>query len=162
MSQRSGFRGVNRLRRTLRRIDPGLMPELKQAVRDGGEAIKQDQIAGAPVDEGDMVREIDAKYGRDGLTVVVGPGAKHVPIGKNPFDTTRRMSAPGKHALVQFFKAYWYEFGTKGNADRNIPPQPARPFLVPAYDMNREWILRNTRKGIRQALKRASRGGGNE
>lgn len=135
------------------------MPELKTAMEEGAQAIMQDQIAGAPSDEGDMVREIDYKMGRDGLTSVIGPGARHVNITRNPFDTSRRMSAPGKHALFQFFKAYWYEFGTKGNPERNIPPQPARPFLLPAYDINREWILSRTRRGVRLALERAAREG---
>lgn len=137
------------------------MPELKKSVRDAGEAIKQDQIAGAPVDSGDLVREIDVKYGRDGLTLVVGPGARHVSISKNPFDTGVRMSNPKKHALMQFFKAYWYEFGTKGYPARNIPAQPARPFLIPAYDRNKAWAINNIQRGVRLALRRASQGAGN-
>ena len=159
--RRSGLSGVTRLRRVLRRVEPESLRELKDAVREGGEAVKQDQIAGAPIKEGDMVREIDAKLGRDGLTVVVGPGARHVSITKNPFGRTRKkMSAPSKRALFQFFKAYWYEFGTKGYSERNIPPQPARPFLGPAFDVNRAWILQRSREGIRLALQRASRGAG--
>lgn len=157
--RRSGIQGVSKLRRTLRRVEPELLRPLKDAVRDGGEAIKQDQISGAPNDEGDLVREIDYKLGRDGMTAVVGPGARHISISRNPFDTRKRMSNPGRHALMQFFKAYWYEFGTKGSPERNIPPQPPRPFLTPAFDLNRAWILRRSRAAIRRAIEQASRGG---
>lgn len=160
--RRSGIQGISRLRKTLRRMDPEITKEVRAVIRDGGEAIKQDMIAAAPIDDGDLVREIEAKYGRDGLTVVVGPGAKYVKISDNPFNRYRKkMSNPGKHALFQFFKAYWYEFGTKGSVKKNIPPQPARPFIGPAYDINRAWILGRAQKAIRLALQKASTGNRN-
>lgn len=156
--RRSGLAGVTKLRKTLRRLDPEIVKDLKTVVREGGEAIKQDQIAGAPVREGDLVREIDYKLGRDGMTVVVGPGAKRVNIASTlPFGEARMNLSPAKgHALLQFFKAYWYEFGTKGSPKRNIPPQAAKPFLIPAYDINKEWMLRRARKAIAEALAKAS------
>lgn len=153
----SKITGNKKLRRTLRRIDPSATRELHNAIDATAEAIKQDQIAGAPVDEGDMVREIAVKTGRDGLTAVIGPGAKSVSISKNPFIEARMgiASATKKHRVFQFMKAYWIEFGTKGG--KGSPALPARPFIQPAFDMNREYGLRRIRRSISIALKRASR-----
>jgi hypothetical protein len=153
----SRITGNKKLRRTLRRIDPSATRELHQAIEDTAEAIKQDQIAGAPVDEGDMVREISVKKGRDGLTAVIGPGAKSISISKNPFIEARKgiRGATKKHRVFQFMKAYWIEFGTKGG--NGSPALPPRPFVQPAFDLNRAYGLRRIRQAIKLALERASR-----
>ena len=158
----SGFRGVNKLRRTLRRIEPEGTKHLKKMTEDAAELIRFDAIMNAKgaglYDTGEMILSIDVKMGRDNLTAVIGPGAKHVRITKNPFDTTQYKSKPSKHSAMQFFKAYWAEFGTKGDPTRNIPPQPATPFMNPAFDANKQWIAKKTQEGIRAALRYASDG----
>jgi len=107
-----------------------------------------------------MIHSISYKIGRDGMTAVIGPGASHVRITQNPFDTTKYKSKPSKHAAMQFFKAYWFEFGTKGvnrvlrgGGKLVIEPQPARPFMNPAFDMNKDWIIRKTQAGISATLR---------
>lgn len=164
----SGIRGINKLRRTLRRIEPELQDPIRTAILNTAEAIKQDAIAGAPIDEGDLVRSIDYKTGRDGFTAVVGPGARAAEIVRrrsgSPFATrTRqglviRLSAANKNLLFQFFKGYWIEFGTKGSPKHNIPPLPARPFMNPAYLLNEEYGKAQVRAAVKAALDRASRG----
>jgi hypothetical protein len=116
-------------------------------------------ISGAPRDTGHLIEEIGIRYGRDGLTAVIGPAARHINISANPFDTTKRLSRRRKRAALAFFKAYWAEFGTKGSPERNVPPQPARPFMQPAFDRNRDQAIRDMRRAIQRALEEASRGG---
>lgn len=164
----SGLRGINKLRRTLRRLEPEVQDLVKVAIVNTSEAIKQDAIAGAPVDEGDLVRSIDYKIGRDGLTSVIGPGAKAAEIarskGGSAFATQDRkgeiirMSASNKALLFQFFKGYWHEYGTKGSPDHGIPPLPARPFMNPAYLLNEAYGKAQVRAAVKAALERASRG----
>ena len=167
-SQRSGIRGINKLRRTLRRIEPELQEPIRQAIKNTAESIKLDAVAGAPIDEGDLVRSIDYKIGRDGFTAVIGPGARAAEIARrragSPFATRIasgeiRLSAVNKKDLFQFFKAYWIEFGTKGSPEHNVPPLPARPFMGPAYLLNEEYGKAQVRAAVKQALERASRGG---
>lgn len=165
----SGIKGLNKLRRTLRRIEPEMQEPVRAAILNTAEAIKQDAIAGAPIDEGDLVRSIDYKLGRDGFTAVIGPGAKAAEIarsrGGSAFATQDRkgeiirMSAANKKLLFQFFKGYWHEFGTKGSPEHNIPPLPARPFMNPAYLLNEEYGKAQVRAAVKIALDRASRGG---
>lgn len=73
-----------------------------------------------------------------------------------------RLSKRNKALMFEYFKGYWIEFGTKGAPKKNIPPQPARPFMQPAYDLNESWILGRVKAGINKALDRASRGAGND
>ena len=163
----SGLRGVNRLRRTLRRIEPEATEDVRKAMKDGAEAIKLDAVARVPRDEGDLARSIDYKLGRDGMTAIIGPAAKQVAMvgGRTsataPFATgsrrQQRLSTGNKKALFEFFKGYWIEYGTKGSPAHNIPPMRPRPFMNPAFDMNKEWILEQVKKGINKALERAAR-----
>ena len=146
------------MRRTLRRLEPEALKETKQAILDGAMDILVDMAMAAPRDTGKMWQSIDYKLGRDGLTAVIGPGASMITISKNPFDTTVKMSKRKKDILMQFFKAYWIEFGTKGNAAKNIPAQPARPFITPAFDRNKAKVLKNVQNGISLALKKAAEG----
>lgn len=163
----SGIRGVGKLRRTLRRIDPAATEALRTAIREGSEAVVADALAKVPRDEGDLARSIGYQLGRDGLTSVIGPAAKQVAMvgGRTrataPFATggrrVQRLSTKNKEALLQFFKGYWLEFGTKGSPARNIPPLRPRPFMRPAWDLNRAWMIERVQQGIAKALEKASR-----
>lgn len=164
----SRVRGTNKLRRTLRRIEPGISQGVKDDVRDIAEAVKWDAVSRAPVDEGDLVRSIDYRLGRDGLTAIIGPGAKAAdiarrkkPAGGNVFRAATkgvRLSKANKELLFQFFVGYWNEYGTKGNPRKNIPARPAQPFMRPAWDLNRQWGIDRMRRSVNNALERAARG----
>ena len=164
-SQRSGIRGLAKLRRTLRRIEPEATVGLKKALRDGAEAIKRDAQALAPRDEGDLIAAIDATISRDGFTAVIGPGAKAVNAERAAGRAASRgkvviLSSANQELLFQFFKGLWFEFGTKGDPKRNVPPLAAQPFMGPAYDLNAAWIKNNARRELAKALQRAAAGGG--
>jgi len=147
----SGVSGNKKLRRTLRRVDPVTNSKVAAAIEDTAEKIESAAVAFAPVDEGDLVRSIARKKGRDGLTYVIGPGAKSVKISKSPFAEAAVgvTGATKSHRLMQFFKGFWIEFGT-----RNMP---ARPFMKPAFDFNRDQGVRDVQRAIKKALEEASR-----
>jgi hypothetical protein len=161
---KSGLRGFAKLRRTLRRMEPGLLAETRAAIADGAERMAEDMRRGAPRSgmvtspPSDIVTHIAVKRGRDGLTAVIGPGARYITISRNPFDTSAKWSLKKEAARYAFFKAYWHEFGTKGSAARNIPPLPARPFMLPAFDRHKDDVTKAARLGIRRALSKAAEG----
>lgn len=165
--RRSRVQGVNKLRRTLKRIDPEITSGVKIAIREGAEAIQADAIKLVPKDTGDLARSIDYRVSSDGLSAVVGPAARAAEIVRrktgSAFKASHvRLSARNKKLMFEYFKGWWVERGTKGSPKHNIPPQPARPFMKPAYDLNESWILGRVKTGINKALDRASRGAGND
>lgn len=173
MARRSRVTGVNKLRRTLRRVDDESTKRLRKVVAAGLSAIERDARAAAPRDKGDLAESIQTAMSRDGLTGVVGPGvnvAERVrkQAGSEFGRTIRRgkkageklnLSNRSKDLLMQFHKGYWAEFGTKGSADGKVPAQPARPFMSPAYDTNQARIRRAVKRAITDALNKAARGG---
>ena len=160
--QRAGLVGVSKLRRTLRRLEPEMLTGIKTEFEKGAQAIEADMLSNAMAlglyDTGDMVDAISYKMGRDGLTGLIGPGASHMKVSKSPFNTTLYKTKPSKHMAMQFFKAYWAEFGTK--AGKRGGPQPATPFVTPAFDANKDWIAKNTRDEIGKVLMQVSAGDG--
>lgn len=166
----SGIRGVNHLRRTLKRLDPEIRRELADAVESGAKAIELAAQAFVPVDEGDLRRSIGHKMSGDKLTAIIGPAAKQLArVGGRTsagaaFSATRQKMLIGKResttirnkkALFQFFKGYWLEYGTKGYPKHNIPPLRPRPFMRPAFSKNERLIVRNVEQGVKKALERA-------
>ena len=172
MARRSRVGGVNSLRRKLRRVEPEATQRLRRVVRASLDTIASAARAGAPRDKGDMADSIQVLMSRDGLTGVVGPGVRAaetvrkrtgsefgriVRSGKKAGEKIR-LSNRNKEALMQFYKGYWAEFGTKGAPAQNIPAQPARPFMTPAFESNRRRIQRAVQRAITEALSRAARG----
>lgn len=157
---RSGYAGISKLRRTLRRMEPESTDGLRKVMSDGATAIEETMLYLGREHHitGDMLQMIEQKKGRDGLTYVIGPGAKSISVSKNPFDTTLYKTGISKRRAMQFFKAYWIEFGTKGYPERNIPAQPAQPFVNPAYDANKGKIARRVREEIRAVLRDVTSG----
>jgi len=158
-AQRRGIAGVTKLRRTLRRIEPEATKGIVKAIDRTANNIMYTMIANAPRRTGDLADSISMKRGRDGMTAVIGPAARYLQLSKSPFDRSVKMSKPGKRALMGFFKAYFYEYGTKGDPENNIPAQPARPFLTPAFDTHKDAGLRDVRRAISDAIRIASEGG---
>lgn len=157
------FKQSNKLRRTLRRIEPEMIKGVKQELKSAAEHIHFDAIANAHrqglIDQGDMVASIAIKYGRDGLTAVIGPGAEAISVSKSPFNTALYRSNKSKYLAWQFFKGYWGELGTKGSPEKNIPAQIARPFMQPAFDANKRQYVKSIKSAIDEALEKASSGG---
>lgn len=154
---KSGFTGANKLRKTLRRLDPEIVSGVKLAVKLGSEDISNDAAAIAYskgiYDTGDLIDSIEVQLGREGLTALIGPGAKRLKISKSPFNTTLYVTDRDKYGAWQFFKGYWAEFGTKGDPANNVPPQTPRPFMQPAYDANKGTMSTQIQKAVNRALR---------
>jgi len=155
-----GYAGISKLRKTLQRLEPEAVAGVKEAFQQGAETIHYDVLQNGMAHKltGDMLSSVAVKYGRDGLTAVIGPGADVVTVNKSPFNTTLYVSQKRKWHAWQFFKAYWIEFGTKGAPDRNIPPQPAQPFVGPAFDANKGAISKNVQSKIHAVIAKLASG----
>ena len=151
----TGYSGIGKLRRTLRRLEPESTEKLREVMADGATAIEETMLylGREHVRTGEMLQMIEQQKGRDGLTYLIGPGAKSIRVSKNPFDTTQYKQGIASRRAMQFFKAYWIEFGTKGDPSRNIPPQPATPFVNPAYDVHKNQIARDAKAEVSKILK---------
>lgn len=165
--RKGGYSNVTPLRRKLKKlnkhVENGIKPELKASL----EMVAATAAANVPRDSGDLAANIDVALSSDGLAGVAGPSAKNAKVkkalskGATSVFATRAsggkvISTGTKKKIFQFFKGYWIEFGTKGSPERNIPPQPARPFMQPAWDINSAAIKRRLKKAIDQQLKRAA------
>lgn len=160
---RSGLQGVDKLRLKLRRmekvVESGIKPAVKQTIMD----IEASAKMFVPKDTGDLMRSINHKVSGDGMAAVVGPWAKSAIVAslvKGGIFNNKgggEMSALDKKKKFQFFKGYWIEFGTKGAPDRNIPPQPARPFMQPAFDANKSAGLSRVKSAVDKQLKDVAR-----
>lgn len=177
--QRSGYRGVNKLRRTLRRMDPEITEGIREAIKRGATEIEKDAINNARTadygkipgirDTGDMINSISSSISRDGFSAIIGPEAKRARAGFQK--VTEKFTKKGartaatvknKQARWNIFKAYWAEFGTKGNPAKNIPKVIPAPFMRPAFDVNRDKIWRDCQKATEKAIRQAAAGGGDE
>lgn len=160
MSGRSSFGRLNRTRKLLRRLPVDLTDPVRSAFEKGAADIAEEArfnlASTRTMQTGDLMAAIEFKVSRDGLTAVVGPGAKAANIIKKSTgsnfatrSTKIRMTKRSKKQLFQFFKGYWLEFGTK-----HVAP---RPFMGPAFDANRGRINAEVQQGITSALNRAAR-----
>lgn len=138
--QRRGYAGVTKLRRTLRRLEPEVTIGVRNVLEKGAAAIEADMLINIPKDTGDTASFIQSKVARDGLTARVG------------FIDKKNREAG--------FKARFIEYGTKGSPKQNVPPQPARPFMAPAFDANRDWIVEAAKKEIGQVINEVAEGDG--
>jgi len=130
--QRRGWAGVNKLRRTLRRLEPDATKGIRNVIERAAEAMHYDMLVGIPKDTGETAQHLSYKISRDGLTAQIG--------------------FVGKKDVEGGYVARFIEYGTKGYPKRNIPPQPARPFMIPAFDRNKVWVTRDISKEIAETL----------
>ncbi|MEO1223797.1 MAG: HK97 gp10 family phage protein [Pseudomonadota bacterium] len=166
-SRRTGLQGARALRLVLRRLPKEIRQEVKDEVIAVSKVIADDAQALAPVRDGDLASSITFTVAGDGLSSAIGPGARAVRLakskrkGRGVFASLALLSVTFRKAdawaLWQNVKGYWAEFGTKGDPDRNIPPQPATPFMRPSYEMNRSWAIGRFRQAITRTLKKARR-----
>ncbi len=160
MNQRRGLQGLDKLRRKLRNMEKVTESGIKPAITAAAQAVMIDAQLRVAVDEGDLQRSITYKVSPDGMAAVIGPAAKSAAVARavrgNEFATRSAVTlgAISKKDLFQFFKGYWIEYGTKGAPDRNIPPQPARPFMSPAFDVNKAWAIKKVKTEVDAQLKR--------
>ncbi|MDR2309015.1 MAG: hypothetical protein LBE53_17730 [Paucimonas sp.] len=165
MARRSSLRGDIRLRRTLRNIHKTMDNELKPAMEIAANRILETQRQLIPKDTGAAAAA---------LKVYVSPSGLDAQIGIR-----------GKRDNRKFFYLRFIEYGTKGyiggkragNRNRratnksdgehffgkypDIPARPAHPWLRPAMQVNREYVMADLEAAVRRTLRKASQGVGN-
>jgi len=127
--QRSGLRGVSELRRALKGLPVSMRKEIGVVVADTAIKVQTDMYQFAPKETGITASHIGSEMSGDKLVARVG--MVDLPAG---------------------FVAKFIEYGTKGDPERNVPPQPARPFIMPALDANETQIMGMMREAVRKAL----------
>ncbi|MFH1806830.1 MAG: HK97-gp10 family putative phage morphogenesis protein [Pseudomonadota bacterium] len=132
MSRRGrGLRGVNGLRRLLRKLPDDVSAEVRTEISEGAELIAYDAIRLAPRDQGDLAAALEYKLGGDKLSAQIGYSSRW----------KRAWRAAG-------WRAKFIEFGTIKHR--------AHPFLFPAWEMNRKDIERRIAQAIKNTLARLS------
>tara|TARA_R110002096_G_scaffold93211_5_gene210332 strand:- start:5197 stop:5622 length:426 start_codon:yes stop_codon:yes gene_type:complete len=132
---------------------------VREAVKDSSQAIYIDAQAGVSRDSGDLGAALSVRIRGDKLGAAVGYWKK---------GNKRKWALAG-------WRAHFTEFGTRGYAagdtrrsknskttskiKRKIPARKARPFLGPAFKVNRKFIKRRMTKAVNHALDRAARYG---
>ncbi|TFY92964.1 HK97 gp10 family phage protein [Pseudomonas nabeulensis] len=161
-ARRSRMSGDFKLRKTLRNIHTQLDNELKPAMQEAADRLLATMREFVPKDSGDGAAALTAFVSKSGLDAEIG--------------------LRGKKANKRFYYLRFIEYGTKGYAEgkraggRNkratnksdgahffgkhpkIPARPAHPWLRPAYDVNREFILASISHAVSNTLKRAAEG----
>lgn len=165
MARRSKMRGDIRLRRTLRNIHKTMDNELKPAMQASADRVLASMQQLIPRDTGAAA---------SALRVYIAPSGLDAQIGIR-----------GKRDNRKYFYLRFIEYGTKGylggkragNRNRRdtnksdgehffgkypaIPARPAHPWLRPAMQVNREYIVIELEQAIRRTLRKASQGVGN-
>lgn len=164
-ARRSRMSGDFQLRRTLRNIHKTMDNEVKVAMQQGADRILDSMREFIPKDTGEGANALTAFVSKSGLDAQIG--------------------LRGKKANRKFYYLRFVEYGTKaytegkrsGNRNKrptnktdgahffgkypDIPARPAHPWLRPALDVNREFVLANIRAAVDRTLKKASEGTGN-
>jgi HK97 gp10 family phage protein len=127
-----------RFRRLMQRLPAALAAPISAEIRRSAVRVMAAAVARVPVDTGDLKKSIGMR--------VTGTSAE---VGFDPKRFRRNWKRAG-------WRAKFTELGTKGSASRNIPPQPPRPFLRPAFESNRQEIIQRHRRAIAAVLSRAA------
>jgi len=165
-ARRSRMSGDFQLRKTLRNIHTQLDNELKPAMQQGADQILATMQQLIPKDTGDGAAALTAFVSKSGLDAQIGLRGKKlnkryfylrfVEYGTKAY-TEGKKRAGGRNKRitnkadgVNFFGKY-----------PDIPARPAHPWLRPAYDVNKEFVLANVRRAVSNTLRRASQELGN-
>lgn len=163
--RRSRMSGDFKLRKTLRNIHSQLDNELKPAMQEAADRLLATMKEMVPKDSGEGAAALTAFVSKSGLDAEVG--------------------LRGKKANKRYYYLRFIEYGTKGYAQGErsggrkkratnksdgshffgkfpkIVARPAHPWLRPAYDVNKEFILASINHAVSNTLKRAAEGLGN-
>lgn len=141
---RVAYGKLDKTRKLLRRLPADLTDPIKKVIREGAAAILADAKAAAPRSSRGGRHAADAlsmRVARDGFRAEVG--------------------IIGKRARRRAFYLAFHEFGTAGVKDGfgkgiALPPIPARPFLMPAFDAHGPEIRAKAEAAITRALNQAA------
>jgi HK97 gp10 family phage protein len=127
-----------RFRRLMQRLPDSITDSISAEIAQSAILIAADASSRVPVDTGAL---------RDSIGIRTTKTSAEV--GFDPKRFRRKWKRAG-------WRAKFTELGTKGSVKRNIPAQAARPFLRPAFEANRQEIMRRHRAAVAQVLHRAA------
>lgn len=139
------LQGFKELADALRELGPRVARNgLRAATSAGAAIIRNDARSRAPVDTGEMKKDIQMKRERDTKGEMSAKYSVFVRSGKKS-----RLS--GKARNIQKDSYYWkfQEFGTS--------KAPAQPFMRPAYDANKEAAVGKIGEVLNERIQKAAR-----
>jgi HK97 gp10 family phage protein len=166
-----------RFRRLMQRLDSAMTEPVTRAIAESSKKVHADAVARIPVDTGALKHSIGIKLGKGELSGTVGFSRKEFPTLWAPRLKKRQMEAAiavmwaaalsgyggvklGRHARggsqAAGWRAKFVELGTKGSPKDKIPAQSKRPFLRPAFEANRRWIMERHKQAVQETLARAA------
>lgn len=139
--------GSARLRKLLRDLPDDMQEDVRQAVALSADWILQDALRAAPVDSGFLKDSLRVALSKDKLVARVGSfGGK----------TQRAFYA----ALVEFGTAAGSRKARAGGTQEHPGTKPGQPYLLPAYEKNRQRAFKNMENAVKHALSLAAKSGG--
>lgn len=173
MARRSRMSGDFKLRRTLRNIHKLMDNELRPAMQKGADRILATMQQLIPKDTGQAAAALTAFVSSSGLNAEIGLRGKannqryfylrFLEYGTKGYSGNRdEARRRGRRSSAR-------QGETKVKADGvnffgkypDIPARPAHPWLRPAEQVNREYVLADIEAAVRRTLLRASREAGN-
>ena len=182
-ARRSRMSGDFKLRKTLRNIHAQLDNELKPAMQEAADKVLATMKQLVPRDSGQAADALEAFVSKSGLDAQIGLRGKKdnrrffylrfLEYGTKGYSGTlyRRNDADavgGEHTTNRdrsklSGKSRLGRRETKNKSDGanffgkypDIPARPAHPWLRPAYDVNKEFVLASIRHAVSNTLKRA-------
>ncbi|MGG5288844.1 HK97-gp10 family putative phage morphogenesis protein [Pseudomonas shirazensis] len=163
--RRSRMSGDFKLRKTLRNIHSQLDNELKPAMQEAADRLLATMKEMVPKDSGEGAAALTAFVSKSGLDAEVGLRGKKankryyylrfIEYGTKGYDQGERSGGRKKRATNKSDGAHFFGKYPK------IVARPAHPWLRPAYDVNKEFILASINHAVSNTLKRAAEGLGN-
>ncbi len=187
MARRSRLSGDFKLRRTLRNIHQTMDNEVKVAMQDGADRILESMREFVPKDTGAAAGALKAFVSKSGLDAQIGLRGKRdnrrffymrfIEYGTKGYSGKLYQRADsnavgGVHtnnrdkSQLRGRRNALRQRDTKNKSDGShffgkypdIPARPAHPWLRPALDVNREFVLANIRAAVARTLRKASEG----
>lgn len=159
-ARRSSVQGNFALRRTLRNIHTNLENEIKPAMQLAADHLLAVMRENVPKDTGAGAAALSAFVSKSGLDAQVGLRGKkanrrfyylrHIEYGTKGYSGGKRTSGRNRRKTNKTDGSHWF-----GNSP-DIPARPAHPWLRPAYDTTREFIIASLSQAVSNTLKRAS------
>lgn len=158
----SYIEGGVKFRRALKRLPEHARVEVSNGLDVSARQMQATAVALVPADTGNLKR------------LLASPSA----IGKREKGLRVEFGFRTRSLARKGWYAHFVEYGTKGysagqfrfrgqsraglgryrRVARNVPAQPARPFLRPAFDLNLPGHKRRMKEAVRRAVRKAARG----
>lgn len=126
-------RGVKGVLEAVEQLSVEVQANVQKQVKETANAIRKSARAKVPVDTGGLKKSIRVKYSKDKWSAKVGA------MGKN-----------SAHAHL-------VEFGTvertQKTTGRDTGKMPAKPFLFPSYEENRQEYINGMKNALKDAVK---------